>query len=321
MAAMVDPNRKLSMFSTMVKIRRVEERLLDLFAQGKIPGFIHVSIGQEAVPVGVCSALRPDDAISNTHRGHGQAIAKGADLKRFMAEIYGRIDGYCKGRAGSMHMASKELGIIGSNGVVGGGIPISLGTAFASMYRGNDCVTVCFLGDGATNEGTFHESLNLAALRNLPVVFCCENKGWAEFTPQKVHTKLEDLSRRAVAYGIPGATVDGDDVLKVLREAEKAVARARKGEGPTLLECKTHRWFGHFAGDAQKYRSPKEIEEVRKFDPVLRFQKLLLETRVVTPKGVEEVEARVKAEIDEAVAFAENSPISGREGLLEDVYA
>jgi acetoin:2,6-dichlorophenolindophenol oxidoreductase subunit alpha len=321
MAAMVDPNRKLSMFSTMVKIRRVEERLLDLFAQGKIPGFIHVSIGQEAVPVGVCSALRPDDAISNTHRGHGQAIAKGADLKRFMAEIYGRIDGYCKGRAGSMHMASKELGIIGSNGVVGGGIPISLGTAFASMYRGNDCVTVCFLGDGATNEGTFHESLNLAALWNLPVVFCCENNGWAEFTPQKVHTKLEDLSRRAVAYGIPGATVDGDDVLKVLREAEKAVARARKGEGPTLLECKTHRWFGHFAGDAQKYRSPKEIEEVRKFDPVRRFQELLLETRVVTPKGVEEVEARVKAEIDEAVAFAENSPISGREGLLEDVYA
>ena len=318
---MVNPQKMLSMLSTMIKIRRVEERLLDIFAQGRIPGFIHVSIGQEAVPVGVCSALRPDDYISNTHRGHGQAIAKGVELKRFMAEIYGRIDGYCKGRAGSMHIASKELGIIGSNGVVGGGIPISLGTAFASRYKGNDRVTVCFFGDGATNEGTFHESLNLAALWNLPMVFCCENNGWAEFTPLKVHTRLEDLSLRAAAYGIPGATVDGDDVLKVLEEAEKAVARARKGDGPTLLECKTHRWFGHFAGDAQKYRSPKEIEEVRKFDPILKFQNLLLEMKVLTPKHMEEMEARVKFEIDEAVAFAENSPVPGREGLLEDVYA
>jgi len=309
------------MYYLMVTIRRVEERLLDLFAQGKIPGFIHVSIGQEAVPVGTCSALQPDDYISNTHRGHGQALAKGADLKRFMAEIYGRKNGYCRGKAGSMHIACKELGIIGSNGVVGGGIPISLGTAFASVYKGNGRVTVCFLGDGATNEGTFHESLNLAALWNLPVVFCCENNGWAEFTPQKVHTRLEDLSLRAAAYGIPGVTVDGDDVLKVLEAAEKAVARARKGEGPTLLECKTHRWFGHFAGDAQKYRSPKEIEEVRKFDPVLKFRNLLLEMKVVTPKGVEEIEVRVKDEIDEAVAFAENSPVSGREELLENVYA
>jgi len=318
---MQDSHQMLSMFSTMVKIRRVEERLLDIFAQGKIPGFIHVSIGQEAVPVGVCSALRPDDYISNTHRGHGQAIAKGADLKRFMAEIYGRIDGYCKGRAGSMHIASRELGIIGSNGVVAGGIPISLGTAFASTYKGNDRVTACFFGDGATNEGAFHESLNLAALWNLPMVFCCENNGWAEFTPQKVHTRLEDLSLRAASYGIPGVTVDGDEVLKVLEAAEKAVARARKGEGPTLLECKTHRWFGHFAGDAQKYRSPQEIEEVRKFDPVLKFRNLLLEMKVVTPKGVEEIEARVKAEIDEAVAFAENSPVPGMEELLENVYA
>ena len=311
----------LKMYYLMVKIRRVEEQMLDIFAQGKIPGFIHVSIGQEAVPVGTCSVLQPDDYISNTHRGHGQALAKGADLKRFMAEIYGRKNGYCRGKAGSMHIACKELGIIGSNGVVGGGIPISLGTAFASVYKGNGRVTVCFLGDGATNEGTFHESLNLAALWNLPVVFCCENNGWAEFTPQKVHTRLEDLSLRAAAYGIPGVTVDGDDVLKVLEAAEKAVARARKGEGPTLLECKTHRWFGHFAGDAQKYRSPKEIEEVRKFDPVLKFQNLLLEMKVVTPKGVEEIEARVKAEIDEAVAFAENSPVSGMEELLDDVYA
>ena len=310
----------LRMYSQMLRIRRVEERLMDIFAQGKIPGFIHVSIGQEAVPVGVCSILRPDDYISNTHRGHGQALAKGADLKKFMAELYGRRDGYCRGKAGSMHVACKELGIIGSNGVVGGGIPISLGTAFASQYLGNDRVTVCFFGDGATNEGTFHESLNLAAVWNLPIVFCCENNRWAEFTPQKIHTKLEDLSRRAEAYGMPGVTVDGDDALKVRESAEKAVDRARKGEGPTLLECKTHRWYGHFAGDSQKYRDPKEIEEVRKFDPLLRFQNLLLEMKHLTPEQVKKMEDQLRAEIDEAVAFAESSPMPGKDDVLLDVY-
>lgn len=311
----------LRMYFLMLKIRRVEERLMDIFAQGKIPGFIHVSIGQEAVPVGVCSVLRPDDYISNTHRGHGQALAKGADLKKFMAELYGRRDGYCRGKAGSMHVACKELGIIGSNGVVGGGIPIALGTAFASQYQGNDRVTVCFFGDGATNEGAFHESINLAAVWNLPMVFCCENNRWAEFTPQKVHTKLEDLSRRAEAYGIPGVTVDGDDVLKVREAAEKAVAKARKGEGPTLLECKTHRWFGHFAGDSQKYRDPKEIEEVRKFDPILRFQNLLLEMKHLTLELVKKMEDQLRVEIEEAVAFAESSPVPGKEDILQDVYA
>jgi len=311
----------IRMYSMMLKIRRLEERLLELFAQGKIPGFIHVSIGQEAVPVGVCSVLRQDDYISNTHRGHGQALAKGVDLRRFVAEIYGRVDGFCKGKAGSMHIACKEMGVIGSNGVVGGGIPVSLGTAFASTYRGNDRITVCFFGDGATNEGTFHESLNLAALWNLPIVFCCENNQWAEFTPQKVHTKLENLSIRAEAYGMPGVTVDGDDVLKVREAAEKAVSRARKGEGPTLLECKTHRWFGHFAGDAQKYRDPREIEEVRNFDPILKFQNLLFEMKVLKPERVKEIECQIKSEIDEALAFAEKSPVPGREGLLEDVFA
>ncbi len=318
---MVKKDELVRMFSLMVKIRRVEERIMDVFARGKIPGFIHVSIGQEAVPVGVCSVLRQDDFISNTHRGHGQALAKGINLKRFMAEIYGRVDGFCKGRAGSMHIAWKEMGIIGSNGVVGGGIPISLGTAFASVYRGDDRVTVCFFGDGATNEGTFHESLNLAALWNLPMVFCCENNRWAEFTPQNVHTKLENLSVRAESYGIPGVTVDGDDVLKVRAAAEKAVARGRKGEGPTLLECKTHRWFGHFAGDAQKYRDPLELAEVRKFDPIKKFQNLLQERKVLNAEGIEEIEARIKSEIDEAVAFAEGSPVPGMEGLMEDVYA
>ena len=318
---MIGKDALLEMFYLMVKIRRVEERLLELFSQGKIPGFIHVGIGQEAVPVGVCSCLKPGDFISTTHRGHGHALAKGVDLKRFMAEIFGRRDGYCRGRGGSMHVASNELGLIGSNGIVGGGIPITLGTAFASVYKGNDRVTVSFFGDGASNEGTFHESLNLASLWDLPIVFCCENNEWAEFTPKRVHMRIEKISERAVSYGIPGVTVDGDDVLSVQEEAERAIARARKGEGPTLLECKTHRWFGHFAGDAQKYRSPKEIEDAKGFDPIPRFQKTLFKSKTLKPEDVERLELKVRSEIDEAVAFALNSPIPADESLLEDVYS
>jgi pyruvate dehydrogenase E1 component alpha subunit len=318
---MVNKEKLLEMLYLMVKIRRVEERLLDIFAQGKIPGFIHVSIGQEAVAVGVCSCLEPSDYIFTTHRGHGQAIAKGIDLKRFMAEIYGRRDGYCKGKAGSMHIACKEMGIVGSNGIVGGGIPISLGTSFASMLKGEGKVTICFFGDGAVNEGTFHESLNIASLWNLPVVFCCENNGWAQFTPQKVYLKLENISTRAESYGMTGVTVDGDDVLKVHEEAEKAIMRARKGHGPTLLECKTHRWFGHFAGDAQKYRSPKDIQEARGFDPIVKFQKFLVESKHIRPEYVNTIEEKIKSEIEEAIAFAESSPIGGIEDLFNDVYA
>ncbi len=304
----------------MIRIRRVEERLLDLFAQGKIPGFIHVGIGQEAVPVGVCAALGREDFILTTHRGHGQAIAKGLDLKKFMAEIFGRVDGYCRGRAGSMHIAAKEWGIVGGNGVVGGGIPISLGTAFASIYRGTGQVTVCFFGDGSSNEGTFHESMNLAAVWNLPIVFCCENNEWAEFTPQRVHTKIKNLSIRAESYGMPGVTVDGDDILEVREAAEKAVALARRGGGPTLLECKTHRWLGHFAGDSQKYRDPREIEEVKRFDPILKFQQWLAEKKNLKAGEIETIEAKIQAEIDDAVAFAEKSPVPGPSELAQDLY-
>jgi len=311
----------LEMLYAMLKIRRVEERISEAFAQGKIPGFLHVSIGQEAVSAGVCSCLRDDDSILTTHRGHGQALAKGIDLKRFMAEIYGREDGYCKGKSGSMHIASRESGVIGSNGIVGAGLPISLGTAFASAYRGEKTVTVCFFGDGASNEGTFHESLNLAALWNLPVIFCCENNGWAQFTPGKVATKLKNLSKRAESYGMPGVTVDGDDVLEVRKEAAKAVGRARNGEGPTLLECMTHRWFGHYVGDAQKYRTPMEVQEARGFDPIEKFRKYLLDAKHIEAEYMDTIEERVCREIDEAVAFAEASPVAGGEELFTDVYA
>ncbi len=311
----------LDMLYAMLKIRRVEERISDSFAQGKIPGFLHVSIGQEAVSAGVCACLRDDDSILTTHRGHGQALAKGIDLKRFMAEIYGRVDGFCKGKSGSMHIASRESGVIGSNGIVGAGLPISLGTAFASAYRGDKTVTVCFFGDGASNQGTFHESLNLAALWNLPVVFCCENNGWAQFTPGKVATKLKNISKRAESYGMPGVTVDGDDVLEVRKEAAVAVERARNGEGPTLLECMTHRWFGHYVGDAQKYRLPAEVQEARTFDPIVKFQKFLSDANHIGSGYMDTLEERVRLEIEEAVAFAEGSPVAGAEELFTDVYA
>ena len=220
-----------------------------------------------------------------------------------------------------MHIACKEMGVVGSNGIVGGGLPISLGTSFASMFKGEDRVTICFFGDGAVNEGTFHESLNLASLWKLPVVFCCENNGWAQFTPQKVYMKIENISKRAESYGMVGVTVDGDDVLKVHEEAAKSVLRARKGDGPTLLECKTHRWFGHFVGDAQKYRSPNEIQEARGFDPIGKFQKYLIGSKQISPEYLDTIETQIQLEIEEAITFAESSPLEGIEELFNDVYA
>ena len=318
---MMSKEKLLELHYAMVKVRRVEERLVDIFAQGKIPGFIHVGIGQEGVAAGVCSCLNPDDVIFTTHRGHGQALAKGIDLQGFMAEIYGRRDGCCKGKSGSMHIACKESGVAGSNGIVGAGLPISLGTAFASMYRGENKVTVCFFGDGASNQGTFHESLNLAALWDLPVIFCCENNGWAQFTSQKLYMKLENISKRAESYGMCGVTVDGDDVLQVREEAEKAVERARTGRGPTLLECKTHRWLGHYVGDAQKYRPPGEVQKAREFDPIIKFEKFLLESNHVDREYLSGVEDKIKSEIDLAIAYAESSPVAGAEELFNDVYA
>lgn len=318
---MVAKEKLLQIHYSMVKIRRVEERLVEIFTQGKIPGFIHVGIGQEAIAAGVCSCLRLKDTIFTTHRGHGHALAKGIDLNRFMAEIYGRRDGSCKGKSGSMHIACRNTGVAGANGIVGGGLPISLGTAFASQYRGEDKVTVCFFGDGASNQGTFHESLNLAALWNLPVIFCCENNGWAQFTSQKMYMKISNISERANSYGMVGVTVDGNDVLQVYEEASKAVDRARKGEGPTLLECRTHRWLGHYVGDAQKYRSDEEIKKAKEDDPIVRFQEFLIGSNEISREEIDAVEAKIKAEIDQAVAFAENSPAADPEELFTDVYA
>lgn len=311
----------LGILESMVRIRRVEERLADLFTQGKIPGFIHVSTGQEAVAAGVCSALELGDSVLTTHRGHGHALAKGIELKRFMAELFGRRAGFCKGKSGSMHVADPAVGVMGANGIVGGGLPIALGTAFASRYLGERTVTACFFGDGAANEGSFHESLNLAALWSLPIVFCCENNRWAQFTPQSSYMKVEHVASRAGSYGMPGKTVDGVDVLQVRHAAQEAVARARRGEGPTLLECTVRRWSGHYVGDPQKYRPADEVKAARRNDPIQRFASALVESGVMAPAGLEAIEARVLAGIDAAVAFATASPVSDPDELMKDVYA
>lgn len=311
----------LGILASMVRVRRVEERLAELFGQGKIPGFIHVSTGQEAVAAGVCSCLEQDDSVLTTHRGHGHAVAKGIDLKRFMAEIFGRRTGFCKGRSGSMHVADRAVGVVGANGIVGGGLPIALGTAFASQYRRERTVTVCFFGDGASNEGTFHESLNIAALWSLPLIFCCENNRWAQFTPQSRYLKTGNVSRRAESYGMPGVTVDGTDVLEIRRAAQEAVARARGGGGPTLLECTLQRWSGHYVGDAQKYRSADEVKAARALDPIERFAGALVESKVLAPGALEAMRARIGAEVDAAVAFAAESPAADPDDLFTDVYA
>ena len=317
------PREKLLwMYETMLKIRRHEERAAELFAQGKIPGFVHLYIGEEAVAVGVMANLREDDFITSTHRGHGHIIAKGGDLRYMMAELYGRATGYCKGKGGSMHIANYDLGILGANGIVGGGIPHAVGAALAAKITGTDRVAVAFFGDGAANQGTFHEGLNLASIWRLPVVFVCENNQYAISFSVRRHVNVKDISERAKAYGIPGVTVDGMDVIAVYEAAKEAVERARRGEGPTLIEAKTYRFRGHFEGDPQVYRTKEEIEEWMKRDPLKTFEAKLMERGILTEQEREEIRRRVDQLVEEAVKFAEESPWPDPErDLLTDVFA
>ncbi len=318
----IDQETALKMYQTMVRIRLFEQRIMELFQQGRLPGFLHVSIGQEAVPTGACAHLRSDDYISSTHRGHGDVIAKGARLDRMMAELYGKKTGYCKGKGGSMHIADLELGILGANGIVGAGIPIATGTALAFKMRRTDQVAVCFFGDGGSNTGAFHEGLNLASVWNLPVVFVCENNQFAESTPQRVHQKIKDIAVRSVAYDIPGETVDGMDVLEVHRVVGEAVARARAGGGPTLVECKTYRFYGHYVGDpGTAYRRPEEIEEWKQRDPIPSFARRLVAEGMTTEAELQAIEAAVQRELEDAIQFAEASPDPDLEEALEDIYA
>ena len=318
---MIPKDNLLQMYEKMVRIRLFEEQGVQLFLKRVIPGNIHPSIGQEAIPVGVCSALRENDYITSTHRGHGDIIAKGARVDRMMAELLGKKTGYCKGKGGSMHIADLDLGILGANGIVGAGLPIANGAALAFQMRGTDQICVSFFGDGASNTGSFHEALNLASVWKLPVIFVCQNNEYAFSTPQRNHQNICDIAVRGTGYGIPGVCVDGNDVLAVYEAAQEAVGRARKGEGPSLLECKTYRWTGHFVGDsATSYRSKEEVEERKKRDPVKLYREKLLAMGTCGEKELEEINKRIQKEIEGAVVFAQNSPDPDPEEALEDVY-
>jgi pyruvate dehydrogenase E1 component alpha subunit len=311
----------MEMFRKMLEIRLFEEKVFELYGQNLVPGTIHLYAGEEAVAVGVCSALKREDYITSTHRGHGHCIAKGADLKRTMAEILGKKTGYCKGKGGSMHIADFKIGMLGATAVVGAGLPIAVGAGLSAKLRKTDQVTVCFFGEGASNQGTFHESLNLASAWKLPVIFVCENNLYAMGTRQSLVMVLENVADRAVGYGIPAATVDGNDVLAVYNCVRTAVDRARRSEGPAFIECKTYRHKGHSRVDPAKYRPKEEVEEWLRKDPIKRLLERLSQTNMATEEEIKQTELQVAAEIEEAVKFAKKSPYPAPEEALEDVYA
>ena len=313
--------KSIDLYRKMLEIRRFEEKVFELYAQNLVPGTIHLYTGEEAVAVGVCGNLRKDDYITSTHRGHGHCIAKGAQPKRVMAEILGKKTGYCKGKGGSMHIADFKVGMLGATAVVGAGLPIAMGAGLSINLRRTDNVVACFFGDGASNQGTFHEAINMSAVWKLPVIFVCENNVYAMGTRQSTVMLVKNVADRAVAYGIPGVAVDGNDVLAVYEAARKAVEMARKDEGPTLIECKTYRHKGHSRIDPAKYRPKEEVEEWLRKDPIKRFKERLLQTNVVIEAEIQQIEREVSAEIEEAARFAMESSYPAAEEALQDVYA
>ena len=310
----------IGMYTTMTKIRMFEGRVAEYFADGKIPGFVHLYVGEEAVAAGVCATLRDTDYITSTHRGHGHLISKGGDIKLMMAELFGKKTGYCKGKGGSMHIADVELGILGANGIVGGGPPLAAGAALAVQYQGKDDVAVCFFGDGAANQGTTHEAMNLATCWKLPVVFVNENNMYGISSCTINSMCVADIADRASAYDMPGVVVDGNDVMAVYEVASEAVKRAREDKGPSLIECKTYRHRGHFEGDPCVYRNKEELQEWKGKDPIPRFEKRLLEMEVLTQEKIEEIKGSVEKELAEATSFAEESPFPDVSEVTEDVY-
>jgi TPP-dependent pyruvate/acetoin dehydrogenase alpha subunit len=312
----------LDMHERMVRIRIFEEEAGKLMENGKVPGALHLYVGQEAVATGVMVHLSDADQITSTHRGHGHLIAKGGQFKQMYAELYGRATGYCKGMGGSMHISNLDIGILGANGIVAGGPPIAMGAAFSNKYRGTDQVAATFFGDGASNEGAFHEAANMAALYKLPCLFVCENNGFGEYTSQKRHQAIRDVADRAAGYGMPGVIVDGMDVIAVYEAAGEAIDRARRGEGPTLLECKTYRYYDHVGvrGMGIDYRSDDEVEEWKRRDPIKLLETRLVEQDVLSSDAAAAVHERVRKEALEAIAWAEASPFPKVENLLDDVY-
>ena len=309
------------MYVKMRRIRDFESTAAKLFAEGKIPGFVHLYLGEEAIAPAVCECLRDDDFITSTHRGHGHIIAKGGDLNLMMAELFGRETGYCKGKGGSMHIADRDKGILGANGIVGAGHCIACGAGLSAKLRGTDQVCVCFFGDGSTNQGTFHESLNMASIWKLPVIFVCENNHYGISMSQDRHQAIKDVADRGAAYNIPGIAVDGNDPMAVYEAASEAVARARAGKGPTLLECKTYRQHGHFEGDPAIYKPKEEQAAWLEKDPMPRYANFLVENGVMTREEVDAVDAQVAKEIEDAIAFADAQPLPDVETAVLDVYS
>lgn len=319
---MITTEKLKELYHQMWLIRYFDEKVDEFFAKGLIHGTTHLCVGQEASAAGAIAVLEERDKITSTHRGHGHCIAKGAEVDRMMAELFGRATGYCKGKGGSMHIADVEKGNLGANGIVGGGIPIAVGAALTSKMKNLGYVTISFFGDGATNEGSFHEAVNMASIWDLPVVFVCENNQYGMSGSVKEMINIEHIADRAKAYGIPGVVVDGNDIFAMMEVTYEAVERARRGEGPTLIEAKTYRWKGHSKSDAKKYRTREEEMEWRtKRDPIARMKKVLVEEGIMTEEEADQLEQQAKQEIEAAVEFAEKSPMPSLDTLEEDVYA
>ena len=316
----MDTEKTAEMYRKMLEIRLFEEKVFELYGQNLVPGTIHLYTGEEAVAVGVCSNLRKDDYIVSTHRGHGHCIAKGANLDKTMAEILGRRTGYCGGKGGSMHIADFSIGVLGATAVVGAGIPIATGAGLSIKLRGTDQVAACFFGDGASNQGTFHEGINLAAIWKLPVIFVCENNLYAMGTRQTQVMLPKNVAERASAYGIPGVTIDGNDVLAVFQTTKEAVIRARRGGGPTLIECKTYRHKGHSRFDPATYRPKEEVEEWLSKDPITRLKRQLLQEGTISNADLAEIEKEVTENVEAAAQSAKKSAFPLPRTALEDVY-
>ncbi|TSB47249.1 pyruvate dehydrogenase (acetyl-transferring) E1 component subunit alpha [Alkalicoccobacillus porphyridii] len=309
------------LYKQMWLIRYFEEKVDEFFAKGLIHGTTHLAVGQEASAVGACAALAADDMITSTHRGHGHCIAKGADVNKMMAELFGRTTGYCKGKGGSMHIADVSQGNLGANGIVGGGFSIATGAALTSKMKNQGKVVLCFFGDGASNEGSFHEAVNLASIWKLPVIFFCENNQYGMSGPVKDMVNIEDIAERAASYGIPGKVVEGNDLLEVRTAVQEAVEYAREGNGPSMIEAKTYRWKGHSKSDAKKYRTREEEKAWREKDPIARFREYLQSQDLITEDEAEQIRQEAQQEIEGSVEFAKNSPEPTLETLMEDIYA
>ncbi|QDX93803.1 thiamine pyrophosphate-dependent dehydrogenase E1 component subunit alpha [Brevibacillus laterosporus] len=319
---MVTEQKLVELLHQMWVIRFFDEKVDEFFAKGLIHGTTHLCVGQEATAVGAIAVLKPEDKITSTHRGHGHCIAKGADVNKMMAELFGRETGYCKGKGGSMHIADVDKGNLGANGIVGGGIPIAVGAALTSQMKKLGYVAISFFGDGASNEGSFHESVNMASIWKLPVIFFCENNQYGMSGPVTEMVNIENIADRSKAYGIPGVVVDGNDLFAVMNAVAEAAERARCGEGPTLIEAKTYRYKGHSKSDAKKYRTREEEMDWRKNrDCIKNLQEVLMEKGLLTQEQAKEIEQQAKKEIEKAVVFAEKSPMPSLDTLEEDVYA